>query len=452
MTFALLAALPLPRLAAQVPPAWSQPTATAAGTSSLHGMVFDSGRNRVVMFGGWSMLYNPGFRNQTWEWDGSTWTQVVTASAPSPRSHCMLAYDSARGRVVLFGGYDSATLGETWEYDGSDWTLRTPAHAPTPRISAGLAYDPSRGVTVLFGGELDPSGQVVTDETWEWNGSDWTQRTLPHTPSARSDMGICYDPLHQRVMMHSGYEGPLSLARDLWSYDGADWTLVSEGEGPPATYNAGLVWHPGRQRLLTCVQEVPHLGTWSWDGASWHHECGVAAPTTRRVFQMAYEPANDRVVVYGGDIGSAATYSETWLLGAGDPAPYSLQTVGTSCSVPGTSPLLQATTPPMIGTNFEVQLSGGTSGLAVFVYGFSLLPAPQPLAPLGFPSGCSLYVSPEILQVQLQAGVVTSIVALPCDPLLYGVELDVQGAVWDTSLSLPLPFVTSNGLQATIGS
>ncbi|HIE72090.1 MAG TPA: hypothetical protein EYP98_19025 [Planctomycetes bacterium] len=33
-----------------------------------------------------------------------------------------MAYDSARGKVVMFGGWNgSSHLNDTWEYDGTEW-------------------------------------------------------------------------------------------------------------------------------------------------------------------------------------------------------------------------------------------------------------------------------------------------------------------------------------------
>ena len=55
-------------------------------------------------------------------------------NAPSVRWAGMMAYDSARKRVVLFGGtttgFQSTTLNDTWEYDGKDWTQIKTANAP----------------------------------------------------------------------------------------------------------------------------------------------------------------------------------------------------------------------------------------------------------------------------------------------------------------------------------
>ena len=64
-----------------------------------------------------------------------------------------MAYDSQRGRVVLFGGYgDSGGLADTWEWDGSTWVERTPATSPPARSGHAMAYDSQRGRVVLFGG------------------------------------------------------------------------------------------------------------------------------------------------------------------------------------------------------------------------------------------------------------------------------------------------------------
>ena len=52
------------------------------------------------------------------------WTQKQDAG-PAPRVYSAMAYDSNRGRTVLFGGLGGAgvgNLGDTWEWDGENWT------------------------------------------------------------------------------------------------------------------------------------------------------------------------------------------------------------------------------------------------------------------------------------------------------------------------------------------
>src|SRR5262245_60344618 len=80
----------------------------------------------------------------------STWSDVEPVP-PSARYQHALAYDSRRGRVVMFGGAGTGTLVETWEWDGATWRHRDPHTTPPGRYQQGMAYDPERGVVVMFG-------------------------------------------------------------------------------------------------------------------------------------------------------------------------------------------------------------------------------------------------------------------------------------------------------------
>ena len=90
-----------------------------------HCMAFDSARQRVVLFGGQDLRL--GRRNDTWECDGAKW--IAGPSAPSgltPREEAAMVFDGGRGVMVLFGGWDGLDRNDTWQYDGAGWS-------PTPR-------------------------------------------------------------------------------------------------------------------------------------------------------------------------------------------------------------------------------------------------------------------------------------------------------------------------------
>ena len=54
-----------------------------------------------------------------------------------------------------------------------------------------MVYDEVRGVSVLFGG--DAGG----DETWEWDGSDWTM-VANTEPRSRYTHAMSYDKARQK--------------------------------------------------------------------------------------------------------------------------------------------------------------------------------------------------------------------------------------------------------------
>jgi hypothetical protein len=98
-----------------------------------------------------------------------------------------MAYDSSRGRTVLFGGAGASdVLADTWEWDGENWTQMADS-GPPARSSHAMAYDVQRNQTVLFGG-VGSDPQHFKGDTWGWDGSNWTQladRAVARGPTSR---------------------------------------------------------------------------------------------------------------------------------------------------------------------------------------------------------------------------------------------------------------------------
>src|ERR1043165_4376506 len=135
---------------------------------------------------------------------GNPWS--AGPAGPSPRWRPSVAYDSTRGKVVVFGGIASSPnnfLSDTWE-----WTAPGPGGGgagphqsvtgPGARYGAGMAYDSARHVTVLFGGGV--SG--FSNQTWEWNGVSWTQaQPLVSPPATGEGSLLAYDAARARVVL-----------------------------------------------------------------------------------------------------------------------------------------------------------------------------------------------------------------------------------------------------------
>jgi peptide/nickel transport system permease protein len=62
-----------------------------------------------------------------------------------------MVYDSTNGQIVMFGG-DSGKQ-ETWTFDGNSWTELAPTQNPSGRNGQSMAYDPIRDEIHLFGGD-----------------------------------------------------------------------------------------------------------------------------------------------------------------------------------------------------------------------------------------------------------------------------------------------------------
>ncbi len=151
--------------------------------------------------------------NDTWEWDGTTWVQRTLAASPGGRTQHAMAYDAARSRVVLFGGYQVAA--DVWESDGTNWTSHAVGSGPQAVAAPSIAYYPSR--VVLFGG-TPAFSTSLSSETWEWDGVSWSQRLTASAPPGRRLAAMAYDAVRGRVVLFGGV-GPNGARRgDTWEY------------------------------------------------------------------------------------------------------------------------------------------------------------------------------------------------------------------------------------------
>lgn len=270
-------------------------------------MAYDAARGRLVLFGGRSYdqaTNTTVVRNDLWEWDGAEWTELTPAGdLPVARYDASMAYDAGRARLVLFGGDrgtgSNPSLGDTWAFDGRAWTrLATAAQGPGTGSRLPMAYDSVRQRMVLVHGF----------DTWELAGNAWSKVTGAGQPSATSGATMAFDPVSERVLLFggSGFYGALN---ETWAFDGTAWQqLETSGRPPTARFNASLVFDAGARRLLMLGGET-HSGlslslaseVWSWDGERWENQSPSASPAPAWLSgaAVAYDEARGRIVVFG---------------------------------------------------------------------------------------------------------------------------------------------------------
>lgn len=423
-----------------------------------HGLAFDAARGEIVLFGG-GCVGSTLKLGDTWVWNCSVWTQRSPVNQPPPRNAHGMAYDSARQRVVLYGGVgaNGVLLTDTWEWDGVDWQPRTPAHAPGVYEPGSMAYDSARGVVVLFGGYRTAGG--LSAETWLWDGTDWIQRTPAHAPSARSRCGMAFDSRRGRMVLFGGHADPSTLD-DTWEWTGADWLRLSPATSPPARGSDALAFDLARGRTVLFGGDTLHgaLGdTWEWDGAQWSEQVMPIAPAPRIEVRLAYDVLRNVSVLFGGaSAHGTVPYDETWTYGMGGiPAAYG--TFGVGCAGSAGTPSLSAQgAVPLIGEPFTVYLADlpadqatlmlvGTSRTAM--NGFQL---PLELSGLGMP-GCTLYVSCDFSMPLFNwAGSAMWMVMVPNEPSLIGASFYNQALVIDR-VANPLGAILTNAGEGVIG-
>ncbi len=295
--------------------------------ASPHTMAFDQARGRMVLFGG-HLPASPFYSGETWEWDGQAWLLRAT-TGPSPRDYHAMAYDGSR--VVLFGGKaDGPSTGDTWEWDGAAgaWHQLTPPVSPSARSSHAMVYDPIRGTVVLVGGF---SASPVM-ETWEWSraAGTWSLQSASGLPSPQSIVAGAFDASRSAVTvsLYGWSSGALLYTRA--SAGNADWTPMSFGFGPRAT--VGMAFDTSRAQLVLVGNNdgyngPPSAQTWEMGPGAPAWALRSSATPGGSNAALAFDSARSRTVLFsnhatwewdGLSSGPAITAAPTYVIAQPD--------------------------------------------------------------------------------------------------------------------------------------
>src|SRR5262249_35163622 len=139
------------------------------------------------------------------------------------------------------------------------------------------------------------------------------------SPSAR---GVpCMTGTGQNVVLFGGANGPggVTALNDTWTWNGSNWTHLQPAASPPARLFPVCVWDSDRQRVVLVEQagsgSTPRtpLECWTFDGITWSRLVTATAPGTRDGEALAYDPRQHELVLFGGK-DSFSWFDDTWTL------------------------------------------------------------------------------------------------------------------------------------------
>jgi len=251
----------------------------------------------------------------------SGWINVTTPVNPGILFRASMSYDSESDRIILFGGiapikYRGAS-GDTWAYDfdANTWTNMSPSLSPAPRELPTMTYDSQSDRIILFGGYDEWSGKTY-NETWayDFNTNTWTNMSPLNSPPARYHPGIAYDSRSDRVIMFSGDdEGGSSIYYDTWAYDynNNTWTNMTPAFSPVSRADPKMAYDPTADRIVMFGGGIGSIGgssnnswndTWTYDYESntWTEMCPIAPPVPRIGTSMIYDSSIGKMILFGG--------------------------------------------------------------------------------------------------------------------------------------------------------
>jgi hypothetical protein len=294
-----------------------------------HSAVYDSTRDRVLLYGGEFYDYGTGLDpmlyqlNDLWSLTfkpRTTWKPIVLDVAPPPGAGHSLILDPVADRLIVFGGTvpDPSDFGpvdidsnEVWQIPlsaaASATMLATGDSMPSVRESHTAIYDPIRRRMIVFGGCHLPE---VLGDVWALSldaSPRWT-RLEATGPGPEPRYGHCaiYDPVGDRMIVFGGRNGTTSFA-DTWQLTLAGtpaWSPLPSAVRPPAEVAACMVYDSRRQRIVLVGNAEADGETWVFplaDGTGWQPAAITGdSPAPRDAATAVFDLAEDRVVLLDG--------------------------------------------------------------------------------------------------------------------------------------------------------
>lgn len=250
----------------------------------------------------------------------ASWRNVRVGQGPDGYlGFAAAGFDPRRSRLVTFGGLRGTEPGvsdQTWEWNGSDWRQQQPIDPesdgnPEGRLGAAFAFEPRRRVLVLAGG----TSTSVLSDVWAWNGRSW--RRLAPLPEPRAG-GVMWWDARLAALVYSGGSTNQGPSLSTWALDDDGWRAVpAPGFGTvfgapiaedPLSGVVGLVRTDDAGRIE--LWRLPLLGTWERVATT------GPVPSPRRFVAAAQFPPRRSVILHGGEEelpdGGTAFLDDTW--------------------------------------------------------------------------------------------------------------------------------------------
>ncbi len=225
------------------------------------------------------------------------------------------------------------------------WTQLSPSGGPpTARYGHSAVLNPANGRMIVFGGIFGTVGAPpLGNDVWIFSdartngGNTWQQLTTSGTPpSARGLQSAVYDPTNNRMIIFGGDPNVGNCfvdVNDTWVLTNADgtggtsgWTQLSPSSPPPGRSSASAVYDSANNRMiiyggnLQCGMTYTDL--WVLSNANGLGGSPVwtqlnpsnAGPGARTAHFAAYDSANNRMILFGGTTAFGYTTNDVWIL------------------------------------------------------------------------------------------------------------------------------------------
>lgn len=155
---------------------------------------------------------------------------------------------------------------------------RSAGAPPAQRDSLIFAYDSARARLILF--------DAPSMERWEWDGESWpvVADRPDSAPRQGSSWAAAYDTTRARVVVVGGVscEAGSTTTLETWEWDGDNWIDRTAPGAPPARCGQAMAYDFYQQKIVLFGGKVGSAwlnDLWEWDGESWRERGAQGAGT-----------------------------------------------------------------------------------------------------------------------------------------------------------------------------
>jgi hypothetical protein len=292
---------------------------TSPTARSYAAMAYDPISKKVVLFGG---IGESSDLNDTWTFDGTTWTKVKTSVTPPRRGAATMAFDKHAKKLVMFGGFNFSNrkyLQDTWTWNGatSMWSPVKMGKSPPAASGPMLFTDPTTGNAMMFGGFNATHRVPAFSTTWRFTGTTWL-KLHPKTIPIPRGWGVAWLDTKRKNVIMTGGNGDTIRTDNTWIWDGSNWTQLFPATQIQSTQGSGYAFDPAVQGVVVFGGFGTQTGdtnqTWQWTGANWVQLSPTKLPPAREGVGMAYDLESKQTLFFGGQGATGALLRDTWML------------------------------------------------------------------------------------------------------------------------------------------
>ncbi len=205
-------------------------------------------------------------------------------------------------------------------------SIRVNAAIPKARIGHSMIYDSVNDIIIMYGGKT-AAGEFLFD-TWTYNctSNKWISLSTENTPFGSYNTKMVYDSESEKIVSFGGMRSKTVASNQTWTFDYSEkeWTRVFPPTAPSARSEHNMVYDSISDRVILfggALGSVFHNDTWSFNCNSnvWSNMKPKTYPLATRDFNFAFDSQNNTAVMFGGisstvwgNVQTQVYSSDTW--------------------------------------------------------------------------------------------------------------------------------------------